>query len=286
MMKAIVKGQQNNDNYWKIIKLKAQEQKIKDVFNLFRGQGIEPILIKGWATALYYPKCEDRIFADLDFCVKPEQYDLAQDILNKNSKYFPDVDLHKGFRHLDNLNWDDLFENSHLKKVTGAEFRILRPEDHLRVVCVHWLNDGAASRERLFDIYYSVKNRPKDFDWDRCLNFVNKERRFWVICAIVVAHKYLKLEIGNTPIKSEVDKIPGWLIKAMEREWQSGIQLLPLADCFAEKKLFFQQIFKRIPPNPIQATVECGGSFIEKPRFYYQSLNLIQRAAKSLKKSF
>lgn len=285
-MKVLGKTVQNSNNYWKIIKLKVQEQKIADAFALFRQNGIEPILIKGWATALYYPRLEERIFADLDFCVKPEQYDLAVDILKKNREGFQEIDLHKGFRHLDTLDWDDLFENSRLKKVNAEEFRILRPEDHLRVICVHWLNDGGASRERLWDIYYAVKNRPENFNWERCLNLVDEERRFWVVCAIAAANRYLKLEIGDTPIKSEVMKIPYWLTKTIEREWQSDIQLLPLTDCLPDKKRFFQQVFKRIPPNPIQATIECGGSFTENPRFYYQTLNLIQRGFKSGKKTF
>lgn len=284
-MEGLGKKKSNND-YWKIIKLKAQEKKIIEAFELFRRNEIEPVLIKGWATAINYPLPENRIFADLDFSVNPEQFFLAGKILSENKKITSDIDLHRGLRHLDTLEWKDLFANTILKKMNGAEVRILCPEDHLRVICVHWLNDGGASRERLWDIYYAVKNRPKSFDWNRSINSVDEERRFWIVSAIMAAHRYLKLEISDIPLKSEEKNIPFWLIRTIESEWRSEIQLLPLKESMANKKNFIQQVIKRIPPNPIQATVETGGSFKRKPRFYYQVINLIQRVFRPGKKKF
>ena len=273
-----------SDRHWYLINYKLQEHRIVKAFELFRKYNIEPILIKGWAAARYYPRKEERQFVDIDFCVAPGEFEKAGEILADCYKKDLMIDLHNGLRHLDTVKWKDLFENTELVKIETTNIRILRPEDHLRVLCVHWLNDGGAVKPKLWDIYYAVESRPPDFDWGRCLETVDRKRRKWIVCAIGLAHLYLGLDLRNTPIASEAGQIPKWVIKTVEREWADENRLKPLQNCLTNRKEFFLQLRKRFPPNPIQATVEVDGEFDDKPRIFYQIKDIFLRIKPSLQR--
>lgn len=265
------------DRRWNLIQFKLQEHKIVKTFELFREHNIEPVLIKGWAAARNYPDREARVFVDTDICVAPADFGKAQKVLDGIRARNLTVDLHSGLRHLDTVEWNNLFANTELIREGEVGVRLLRPEDHLRILCVHWLNDGGARKERLWDIFYAVENRPYGFDWDRCLNVVDEKRRKWIICAIGLAHKYLGLELGDTPVAAEAELIPKWLVRAVEKEWADDVRLKPLQSCLSDRKEFFLQLKKRFPPNPIQATIETGGKFDDKPRIFYQLEDIFLR---------
>jgi hypothetical protein len=268
---------------WTKLRMRLAEISITDAFGKLRAAQIEPILIKGWVVGKLYPENHPRAFADIDLCVNPLQYHQAKGILKNTEIGFMVVDLHEGCRHLDKVPWKNLFDNSRLVKIEETFIRILRPEDHLRVICTHWLNDGGAYKERLWDIYYAVENRPKDFEWDRCLNIAGKKRRKWIICALGLAQKYLGLDLQDTPIEKELEGIPRWVFKTVENEWESKIRLKPLQGCLQNKKELVEQIKKRFPPNPIQATIELEGEFDSTPRIFYQIGDIFYRMPLSLK---
>ena len=268
---------------WNKLQRRLAEINITKTFIRLRAAQIEPILIKGWAISRSYPAKHFRASVDVDLGVNPLQYQKAKDILENDADNFMFVDLHEGFRHLDNVSWQNLFENSRLVEIEETPIRILRPEDHLRVLCTHWLNDGGANKERLWDIFYAVENRPDDFEWDRFLEISGPKRRKWFVCAIGLAHRYLGLDLKDTPIEKEALAIPKWIIKAVEKEWGSDVKLKPLQNCLQNKKELFEQIKKRIPPNPLQATIEMEGDFDNKPRIFYQIRDIFFRLPKSIK---
>ncbi len=282
MAKGLVKSYMKPEWHGYLIQYKVQQYRIVKTFELFRKYNIEPILIKGWAAARNYLQKEERLFLDIDICVAPSKFKEATKILVDSYKEGLTIDLHNGLRHLDTVEWDDLFENSELVKLEATDIRVLRPEDHLRILCVHWLNDGASNKQRLWDIYYAVENRPPDFDWERCLDIVGEKRKKWIVCAIGIAHKYIELRIDDLPIAEQAANLPQWLIDALEKEWSQETQLIPLVDCLINRKAFFTQLRKRFPPNPIQATIEVGGEFDNGTRFYYQIEDVFLR----LKRAF
>lgn len=259
-----------NDRRWYLLQKRRDELEIEQAFSIFRANGIEPVLIKGWAAGLSYPDDEPRQFTDIDLTVSASDYERARLILLLGELSGVNIDLHNEFRLLDTLSWDDLFANSRLVKLEGTEIRVLRPEDHLRILCVHWLTDGGANKDRLRDIYYAVANRPSDFDWDRCLDVVGPNRRRWVLYVIGLAGKYFNLPLDDLPFADEAGRIPKWVIKRVEKEWRDPVHLLPLLSFVHDRKQFFRQLRKRVPPNPIRATVEMEGNLDGNMRFYYQ----------------
>ena len=266
------------DEDWYEFHQKVQSHKVAEAFRLFENEAIEPILIKGFAVARLYPPDKLRPFADIDLCVAPDNFQKASKLLKSKQAGRLNIDLHSGLRHLDTLGWEDLFENSKIIKVENQNVRVLRAEDHLRVLCVHWLTDGGADREKLWDIFYTFKSEGKKFDWVRCLESVGSNRRRWIICTIGLAEKYFHIPLGGTPFANKSIQLPEWLTKAVEKEWKSPVKLKPLQTCLRNRKELFRQIKKRIPPNSIQATVECEGSFDKKTIVFYQIENFFTRS--------
>lgn len=268
---------------WFLLNSKIQQSNVASAFRFFRAKGIEPILIKGWAAALNYPDISQRQFSDIDLCIAPGQFEKATHAL-LNTELKANIDLHCGFKYLDTLDFESALKDSALADCEGEAIRILRNEDHLRILAVHWLIDGGAYKNKLFDIYHLIDKNRAGFDWERCLSVVSPVRRRWIICTIGLAHKYLGLEIEGLPFAAEARRLPPWLIKAVRKEWASETRLLPLQTCLHDRSLFFKQLMKRIPPNPIQATIEMEGGFDKLPRAYYQAASIFSRMLPSIKR--
>ena len=268
---------------FRILEFKVKELHLEKIWNEFEAAGFQPILIKGWAAARVYPEPFRRQYTDVDLVIAPDRYREALKFSREMAQKLP-VDLHEGPRHLDDFSFEELYAGTVTEKCGSARIRMLRPEDHLRVLCVHWLTDGGAYREKLWDIYYAVDRRPSNFDWGRLLDKTSLRRRRWIVCTIGLAHKYLGLDIKDTPVAVEAKNLPGWLTRTVESEWASEIKLIPLDMCRKDRKTFWQQLKKRIPPNPIHATVMEEGEFDKKFRFHYQIKNMVRRLVPFLKK--
>jgi len=272
----------NNDEIrWKLLKFKVLEEQIVKLFKVFRDNKIEPILLKGWAAGLYYPNHFERIFSDIDLAVSPDHYEKAVALVNELKLT---VDLHKGFRKLDTLSWERIFDNTLIKDIDNYGIRILCPEDHLRILCVHWLIDGGIYREKLWDIYYLIEKCGRGFNWDKCLQVVEPKRQRWIIITIGLVQKYLGLNTDGLPFKDKLEQIPDWIIETLEREWENPIPLRPLQTCLHDRKALYQQIRKRIPPNMIQATMEIDGVFDNSSRLKFQLISVFRRIKPSVKR--
>ena len=271
----------DDEHKWNLIERKAQQARALRAVSLLRQHGIESILIKGVAAGIYYPSDKLRDCIDVDLAVAKIDYAGALEITRSAEADGFAIDLHKELRHLDSVAWPDLMDNSRELNFDGGSIRTLRPEDHLRVLCVHWLTDGGTNRDRLWDIYYCVENRPDDFDWDRFLGMVSARRRRWLVCTIGLAHKYLGLDIENTPVSDLALDLPDWLTTTVEREWAARVKLRPMENTLNEPTMFIRQVFKRLRPNPIWATVDLEGDFDARTRVFYQAANFLRRIPSS-----
>jgi hypothetical protein len=116
------------------------ERDLVDVLTLFRAEGIDAILVKGWAIARRYPDPALRSYGDLDLCVAPAQFAKAQAILKGiQTLAGPFVDLHSGFgkigvgkqlRSKPAADWEELYARSQIVylDIPSAESRFQIPD--------------------------------------------------------------------------------------------------------------------------------------------------------------
>jgi len=267
-----------------ISQFKSQELLIQKAWIRLTNAGSKPLLLKGWAAAQFYDPPWTRFFSDVDLMVSNAECARVQDLLKTENLSF--IDLHCGPRGLDSLDFDDLYCNS--KEVLCGEvlIRIPRAEDHLRILATHWLFDGGAYKHRLLDINNLISHRSADFDWSRCLDSVGTKRRRWTEVVIGLTARYFDLDLSDTPVSDASERIPNWVIKTVEREWKSEVKLTPIHLAVNSPKKLLQQIRKRFPPNPIQATVELEGGFDKYPRAFYQIANIFTRIGPSIPRVF
>lgn len=254
-------------------------KRLETAYDAFIAQNIEPVLIKGLASAQNYPKSFQRTFSDIDLAVDPKEYDAAGEIIRVNQF---NIDLHRGLRHLDTLEWDELFKRTRFIKASETKIRVLGPEDHLRVLCVHWLNDGGADRTRLWDVFFALENRPSDFDWERFLFAVEPKRRQWLLTVIDLAKNYLGLELEENYADSHF--LPEWVKRQVENEWKSDERLIPLHQILRDRRRLLRQVFKRIPPNELQAVVENNAAINNTSSISVRFINLIKRTTPSVRR--
>jgi hypothetical protein len=274
----------NDGLKWNLLQKRVQETKLVRAFRLFRDNQIEPILIKGWAAGIHYPKTRPRLSIDMDLAVSSTNFNEAERLAMESAGEGLAIDLHRELRHLDTLPWSDLFDNSTEIQVDGYPIRILRPEDHLRVLCIHWLTDGAVNKDRLWDVYHLVNGRSSQFDWQRFLDVTSPARRRWLVCTVGLASRYLKLDLAGTPLSEEADDLPGWLIQTVEKNWAVKNKHVPLEVAVFSPSDLGRQIGRLINPNPIGATIAMEGSFDAPTRLHYQAANFVKRVGPALRR--
>lgn len=262
---------------------KVYEHHLRRVFSLLEEEGQPAILLKGWSAARFYDDPESRTPGDFDLMVPPGTSRRVEDLFAQERDIL--ADIHRGPRHLDKLGFEDLYARSETVDLDGVAVRVLCPEDHLRVVCVHWLTDGGERKERLWDVFWAVKNRPEKFDWDKCLGVVSERRKRWIICTIGLAHKHLGLEVDELPFAKEAKDLPAWFARAIESRWEKGVPHLPLHQSIGSIEMLLKQLGKRIPPNPVMAMIGMEGDIDARTRFHYQVGFMLKQSVPSIRRT-
>lgn len=269
---------------WVALQAAVEARSIGIAVEFFRSNGLEPVMFKGAAAGRNYPAEKFRFSTDIDLAFSAADFDKAFQLAQREDYKGLVLDIHREFKHLDTVDWDVIVKRSQVIDIGNTNVTVPSDEDHLRLLCVHWLVDGGYFRERLWDIYYAVDNRSANFDWSICLDQVSAVRRRWIICAIGMAHHYLQLDVDGLPFADEAKRIPGWMIRAVEKEWASGVRLMPIQQFAGRPSMFFSQLKKRLPPNPITATLDVDGSLDSRFQFHYQLGSMLKRLGPSLRK--
>jgi len=266
--------QLQNAYYHFTLESDLHERDIKHVFTLFYAAGVEPLLVKGWASARPYPEPGMRVYGDIDLCVRPEQHESALRVMKSPECNRYNVDLvYDELGKLANRSFDELYARSQPVKLDEVAVRISSPEDHLRIQCLHLLKHGAWRPLWLCDVGAAVENRPADFDWELCLGR-DKPQADWIACTIGLAHQLLGAEVEDTPVAERARRLPRWLVPAVLKQWEK-----PCAADHHPSELMANTLRNRTGllealrdrwPDPIQATVWMGGPFNELPRLPFQ----------------
>jgi hypothetical protein len=248
------------------------EHKIREAFTLLRAAGVEPLLIKGLSGARFYARRELRPYGDIDLVVKPSEMSAAQSALGETDGLRNWVDLHS-FDGPEGYYLADVYGRSGLFTLGGVPVRVPRPEDHLRVTCVHLLKHGAWRPLWLCDVAAAVEARPKGFDWGVCLGGSRRVAEC-VGCAVRLAHVLLGADLSHTPFADARGIPPRWLVRAVLSQWERPFaqdhEAPELMSAALRRPAKLAKALRRRWPDPVKATLRFGGSFDESPRLAYQ----------------
>lgn len=146
---------------------RLHEERICVALDVLASVGVEPAMIKGWVVARGYPQAGLRPYGDIDLLVAPEELDAAAAALARHAENTDRplrVDLHSGVPGREG-QWATVMERSETAHIGERAFRVLGPEDHLGLLCRHFLSHGAWRPLWLCDIALICESLPGDFDW-------------------------------------------------------------------------------------------------------------------------
>jgi hypothetical protein len=253
-----------------------QEQRTETAFRLLREARIEPILLKGWALARFYPNQPLRAYGDIDLLVKPADFNAARALLDQSETSTWWIDLHKEVSELSDRSPKDLYARSRLVQLQATEVRVLSMEDQLALQAVHLFKHGGWRPSWLCDIGAMVESLSPAFDWEVCFGS-NRRRASWISSAIALAHELLEADIDHVPLPPGTENPPRWLIEATLKQWgnlvdQDRLPVQPrrqFASSLRKPNVLVGATRERWP-DPITATFNLNGSMGAAPRFPYQ----------------
>lgn len=260
---------------------RLHERRLERALRLFESAAIEPILAKGWAVARLYPQAGLRPYGDLDLHVAPEAHDAATSLLPAFESEGLRVDLHRGVPRL-GRPWEDVLAHSAEVELGATPVRVLGPEDHLALLCVHLLSHGAWRPLWLCDVAMFVEALPSDFDWGYLLSLPSREAE-QVRLVVLLAHRLLGARVDKTPWDPQ-GRVPGWLPAATLRAWERGGHYsltTRIALTEGARSAFLKAVRVRWP-NPIEATVRWRAPFNGLPRLPFQIVDAAVRSARAL----
>ena len=272
--------------------------------------GIEPLTFKGWSLAQYYHPPALRPLGDIDICVPAGRYADAVKLIATHTGQSPSsqpdestsltlkdprtgrlgvVDLQVDLARFRLEPLAEVFERSQKIQVSGRTLRIPCPEDHLRLLCLHFLGHGGCRPVWLCDVAAMLEAETDGFDWNLCLGD-DPLTTHWIGLVILLAHTLLGAKIDSVPEQYRKTKLPTWLVPMIFRQWSK-----PLSEHRAPE--VFSHVLRRTPnkigpavfarwPDPITARFQAGAWYDERPRWPYQMAYFFRKGAAFAGKTF
>lgn len=236
-------------------------------------RGIVPLIFKGWAVARHYAESYLRPYGDFDLLVRPAEIAAARDVLERIAlprPAFADpnvysigtdtgayaVDFHDRLSDAYATDGDGLFARARRVVLPGGAIVLTAcPEDHLRIVILHFLRHGGWRPLWLCDVGAMTEAADEEFDWD--LFFTSDPRiRAWLEATIAAAIELLGCAPRTWP-QDTLPICPAWLIDAILAEWEAPYAaraMPPSGTEFHDPLAWLRGKW----PNPIRATLLRG----------------------------
>ena len=201
------------------LRARLMQEQLEKLLQILDAAQIPAVPVKGWLCARHYAELGTRPAGDIDICVRSGDMDAATRafegsgatrLLDENVNragnarlreekfWFPDapqgwstVELHAELTDLhapSEPSWDALLERGETIDIGQTRAHILAPEDHLRLLAIHFLRHEAARPLWLCDIGALLEARGDNWSWKLCLGH-DRARRNWVINALLLARR-------------------------------------------------------------------------------------------------
>ena len=268
-----------------VLQAAIHEAKIEKTFNTLREQGIEPIVIKGWAVARTYPRAALRAYGDIDLIVRHRELARANDIAKANLRECL-LDFHSSPFELADRRTEDLFARSQLVACGNVQVRVLCQEDHFALLAIHLLKHGAWRPLWLCDLAMMLASMSADFAWNLCLG-ADPRRANWILAAVGLAQRLLAAPIKNEDIAARAGAVPPWLVERVLRAWDTPFAIMqapqrhraPISSYLRQPRGLLADLARRWP-DPIVATITVNGTFGARRRKRYEIGNWLLRAGR------
>lgn len=293
---------------WLCARLVAEQ--LEHLIQILRARDIEAVPVKGWLCARHYADVGLRPAGDIDLCVRSADFaaaveclqkDGAQNALDENFNRvqnrrlreeklrFPDappgwclVELHEELTDLHACGeprWDALLKRGQTLTIGATPARVLAPEDHLRLMAIHFLRHEAARPLWLCDLSAALEARHENWDWPHCLGR-DQTRANWVKTALLLARELTGVSLAGAPFESQ--SLPRWMVPHIVRIWNMG--QAPVGDdnsdvmwnylraplrMWRQRKTFGRELARRWP-TPIFAAVSCHCKLDNAPHLSWQ----------------
>jgi hypothetical protein len=256
----------------------VHDREVADAFRRLRAQGVEAVLVKGWAAARLYPRRGLRAYGDVDLLLAAPDLDAAQRAL---LGFAGSADLHPGGGWLSDRPWTEVVARSQVVPLDGTEVRVAGAEDHLRYLGLHFLGHGGWRPLWLCDVGAALESLPDGFDWDY-FRSGDARRSTWAAQALALAGRVLGAQPVR-PIPGGAALLPGWLESCVLREWSRppvphGTRT-PMASVLRTPWRIPASLWQRWP-NPVEAALDLGRPLGDGPRMPLQLAACATRTAR------
>ncbi len=264
-----------------ILRDAARTARVQRVAEIFRAEGIDPLLGKGWAVASrFYPDSALRPSSDIDLFVSAEDYRPAMRLMRRRAAELAAVDLHRGCDELRDRCWLSIMAKRIELRANEATVSVFCDEHHLRLLALHFVKHAGFRALWLCDVAALVERQRATLDWDEVLRG-ERWRSSWVLGVVALARDLLGADVAGTP--AERIRVPSWASEAILREWETPSRWPAgrppaLTAIFAHGIAHAARELRARWPSPIEASFNFGGALNGVPRLPYELLQLMRQS--------
>ena len=202
-------------------------------------EGVTPLIFKGWAVARNYAETWTRPYGDFDLVAPPGKRHVAREVLASRTPsgsqrmdldsfvildatgVLPTVvDFHDELPSYYATPLEGLFARAQLVALPGGGHVLVPgPEDHLRLVILHFFKHGAWRPLWLCDIAALAEKAGPRFDWRLCFTDDDIARQ-WIVAGLLAARELLDCDLGHAPLEAG-SRNPDWLMRTILGEWRA-----------------------------------------------------------------